>query len=146
MYKFKLFIGDWNNNGHGHCDTLIIRSNKAVEEVRKAYFKAVENTNINLANYLCAEYEDCYICKDQVEELTNCGINLKLNSAQLDRLEKDLLAYVDYEQFVDIVLQFIGLGDWGLELEITQDDIPALQFCGVDDAQNHIGNFGYGLF
>ena len=36
--------------------------------------------------------------------------------------------------------------DPSLKLEIKDDDIPNLQFCGADDKGRHIGKVGYGLF
>ena len=37
-HSFALPIGDWSGDGHGHCEWFTVRSNKPLEDVRKAHF------------------------------------------------------------------------------------------------------------
>lgn len=147
MYKFKIPIGDWSGDGHGHAEWYIVECNKPVEYVRELYFQACDKIGFTLDGHHkltpCAEYEDYKFPRETFQKLLNFGIEL----------DKDLINYI-YETestdgsdgFIEIVLSFIRTQDPELILNIVSNDFKMFQFYGHDDKNRHIGYFGYGLF
>lgn len=147
MYTFKIPIGDWSNDGHGIADWYIVQSNKSVEEVRELYFQACKMFGFGLDTEYkdapCIDYEDSVIPIETLYLLEDFGV--KAASNLLENLEVGSTeCYVDPDNFINIVLEFIKTQDRNLELDIV--DIPMFQFYGFDSKERHIGYFGYGLF
>ena len=147
MYKFKLPIGDWSNDGHGKADWYIIESNKPLQEVRELYFQACEKLGWTLDGHdkktPCSEYEDNTFPKETLQELLDFGV--KLDQNDIDYIFEQ--EYTDgSELFLKIILEFIKTQDSELVLNIIDDDLKMFQFYGCDNKNRHIGYFGYGLF
>lgn len=141
MYQFKLAIGDWGYVGHEKCIYYIIQSNKPIDSVREAYFKASAMFGTQLDKYLCCDDSDAFIDEDKYDKLTNFGIPMvKIIGS------KDDMYAIWVEEFVQIVLEFIMKGDPELILCVCEDKIPMFQFYGYDEQHRHIGALGYGLF
>ena len=73
-HVFRLMLGDWSGDGHGIDTTYRIQSNKPIEEVRAAYFSALEQTGLDLTEEVCAEYEDNVITEEMVSRLKGLGL------------------------------------------------------------------------
>ena len=145
-YKFKLPIGDWSNDGHGKCDWYIVQSNKPLEEVREAYFKACKLSGIEFHEYLCSDYEDGCISLDQIEYFKEIGIDvLPLLDEEFDEEFKND-TYVGVDGFVSILFKFIIKYTPDLELDTINDGLEMFPFYGFDHQNRHIGHLGYGLF
>lgn len=147
MYKFKLPIGDWSDDGHGKTDDYIIESNKPLEHVREMYFQACEKLGYTLDGHHkktpCAEYEDYEFPFEVINDLDNIGVKGLDFYFEVGEGNYDM----DSISFCDIVLNFIKSQDKDLELKrIPNDELPMFQFYGVDNKNRHIGYFGYGLF
>lgn len=146
MYKFKLPIGDWSDDGHGKCDWYIIESNKPVQEVREAYFKSVDSTKINLAEELCSEFEDCTLSLEFAEKLESLGIDLTCIKED-SWFDEDMEAWgMDHDSFMEILFQFIQLSDSELILFEVPDNLPIFNSYSYNEYKRHIGHLGYGLF
>ena len=123
MYQFHLSIGDWSGDGHGRSEDFTVASNAPVETVREAHYKIPEVTEVDIES-ICSEYGE-----DEIENSSGMGEGI-VNVPEMARLWIFLLQKADPS----------------LKLEIKDDDIPNLQFCGADDKGRHIGKVGYGLF
>ena len=149
MYKFKIPIGDWSDDGHGKYEDYIISSNKPVEYVRNLYFQACDKIEFSLdGNYKPttltpnAEYEDYEFSKKTLQALLDFGVKLKQEHIDYIREQESTDGT---ELLCEIILRFIETQDNTLELRVI-DDIPMFQFYGFDNEKRHIGYFGYGLF
>ena len=116
MYQFHLSIGDWSGDGHGRSEDFTVASNAPVEIVREAHYKIPEVTGIDIEG-ICSEYEEDEIDPETVQTLKDMGFQFENSS---------------------------GMGE-GI-VNVPDEDIPNLQFCGADDKGRHIGKVGYGLF
>ena len=157
-YKFRIPIGDWSGDGHGHKEFFLIKSNKPVEAVREAYFAASEKLGYNLdgshdaKNGPCADYEDRTIDNDWYSKLVRDGIlndndDISINEDEESGDVENETYDVDTDMFVGMVLAYLKVGDPELVLEVIKEEsLPMLPFYGYDDKQRHIGYFGYGLF
>lgn len=141
MYKFKLPIGDWSDDGHGKCEYFMIESNKSVEDVRELYFDTVSNVNYSLDGTSpyspCSDYEDGKITKEDIDGL---GLN------QDNYLEITEEGYIGSKEFAELFIDFMCTHNEGLELKIVNDEVKMFPFYGFDEKKRHIGQMGYGLF
>lgn len=138
MYQFHLSIGDWSGDGHGRSEDFTVASNAPVETVREAHYKIPEVTEVDIES-ICSEYGEDEIDAETVQVLKDMGF-------QFENSSRDGRRHCQCARdgpTVDFLLQ---KADPSLKLEIKDDDIPNLQFCGADDKGRHIGKVGYGLF
>jgi hypothetical protein len=151
MYKFKIPIGDWSDDGHGKHEDYIIESNKPVEVVRELYFQACDKIGFSLDGSYNkteltpqADYDDYSFTKETLQALLDFGV----------KLDQDTIDYITEQEstdgtelLCDIVLRFIETQDETLKLvRKDEEDYPMFQFYGFDEKERHIGYFGYGLF
>jgi hypothetical protein len=142
-HLFTLPIGDWSNDGHGKSDLYYIESNKPVEEVREAHFKAKDITGIDIEK-IANRYEENSIESDHpvIEYLRN----KKIDPRDMFDNDEDTY-YADSESMVELWVMLLQDGDPNLELKISQDHrVPMLPFYGFDEKKRHIGFVGYGTF
>jgi hypothetical protein len=135
MFKFRLPIGDWSNDGHGKCDYFVVSSNEPVEKVREAHFKARKEI-FDIENFM-SEYCENSVDKETYDELP-------------DFVQKRLELFDDVYtiQIKDMAMLWIELlmmADPELKL-IIEDDIPMLPFYGSNNEGQHIDFVGYGLY
>lgn len=139
-FFFKLPIGDWSGDGHEKVSWFIISSNKPLQDVREAFFKAKDSLDPRLnPENICSEYEENTIPESLVEELNKAGCEFSFD-------EYDGDVYLDSFSMLDIVLWFLKMGDPDLELQVEENNFPMFPFSGYDKDNRHIGFFGYGLF
>lgn len=58
QYRFTIPIGDWSDDGHGKCEYFQFSSNLPVEEVREAYFVALEKHKDISPESFAYKYQD----------------------------------------------------------------------------------------
>lgn len=146
---WKIPVGDWSDDGHGKCDYYTVKSNFTVEQAREAYFKAVEESGIDLCKTFAHEYEDSTIEPKAIEALRDFIKHLNAEDliSQCDWEEEEDSYHVNSsEDMAYIVLYFIQRYNPEFRFEVVEDSIPMLPFYGFDDKNRHIGFFGYGLF
>lgn len=138
MYKFYLTIGDWSCDGHGRSEDFIISSSAPVEAVREAHYNIKNTTGIDIES-ICSEYEEDEIDEETVATLKDMGFEFENSTGMGDGI-------VNVPEMARLWIFLLKKADPTLEMEIVKNDIPRLQFYGVDDKMRHIGDVGYGLF
>lgn len=138
MHKFKMYIGDWSNDGHGNFSTYVIASNKPVEDVREAHYKIRTTTGIDVED-ICSDYLDDEIDDVTVEHLENLGFTFANKTTFGNALMTD-------KEMAKLWLFLLRKTDPELDLKVIDDDIPTLHFIGFDEQGRHVGQVGYGLF
>lgn len=106
--------------------------------MREAHYKIPEVTGIDIEG-ICSEYEEDEIDPETVQTLKDMGFQFESTPGWEEGIVN----------VPEMALKWIFLlqkADPSLELEIKDEDIPNLQFCGADDKGRHIGKVGYGLF
>lgn len=139
MYRFRMPIGDWSDDGHGKCDYYCIKSNKPVEYVRDIHFQILEKTGIDIEE-ICSEYEDSSISVEQFNELLKLGIE----EERFDHPYKGNIG-VSSENMCYLWTFLLMKSDETLNLEIEETP-EMLPFYGFDQKERHIGFVGYGCF
>lgn len=142
MYRFKMSIGDWSDDGHGKCENYIVESNFPVERVREAHFAMEGRTGISIEN-LCNEYAQDCIGEDDVELLKELGYEFAGESYEDD---DGIHYYMTPEEMAHLWVFLLMKSDSELQLKIVDEDYPTLHFYGYDDQRRHIGQVGYGCF
>jgi hypothetical protein len=151
MYKFKIPIGDWSNDGHGEHVDYLIESNKPVEKVRQLYFQACDKIGFSLDNSYkqthltpAVEYENANFSEETLKALLDFGVEIEQDV--IDGIAEEDYVLFDTEILCDIVLNFIKTQDPNLQLKrVESEDFPMLQSYGFQNGK-HMGYFGYGLF
>lgn len=133
--KFQMSVGDPSGDGHSICEYHIIETNaKNIDEVKKAYKKAVKLTGLDLLFSVCEDYRDGCVRDDDVETLLKHGIDP--GDFCYEYPEEDDDEYqIDSSMWPDLVCAFICLGDSTLTLNVLEED----EFPRFDGG-------GYGLF
>jgi hypothetical protein len=142
MYKFRIPIGDWSNDGHGKVDWFDATAKHPIDAVREAWFIACKEYPDLCPTKYCSDYQDCVLpeeIKNKLKEMGFSGIDFDDPDFDNFGLSSDNLA--------QIVIWFINLGDSSLEARLcTEDTIPMFPFYGFDGKNRHIDFIGYGLF
>lgn len=133
MYKFRMSIGDWSNDGHGKHEDFVVESNAPVEVVREAHFVIKDVTGINIEK-ICRDYEDSSVPEEIVDELKDIGFEFECPGGTYP------------EEMANLWIFLLQKANPVLELKIIKDKIPTLHFYGFDEKKRHISFVGYGLF
>lgn len=134
MYRFKFPLGDWSDDGHGKCDWYIVECAKSIEDVQKAWNRAIKlYPEVNPEKY-CSEYKDSSIPRDIVEKLYNLGFKV-VETDNIDEAIEQFYREFWVDTFADIVVWYLNLGDPELQAKIVEDDTPRLYI-----------DVGYGLY
>lgn len=151
MFKFKIPVGDWSNDGHGKCDYFIVQSNKPVKEVREAHFKIKEVTGFDIDNF-CSGYGENWCDEHNMDILNKLGFVITEKTYGFDDVtnnddeDEENGCYVYSDGFVEIWIYLLMKVDKDLKLKIIDEEYESLTFYGFDDKGRHIGSCGYGLF
>lgn len=137
MYKFRMSIGDWSDDGHGMHEDFIISSNVPVKVVREAHFAMKDELGFSIED-ICSEYEDSVIDSEITKTIMELGY-------EFEDIE-DGEAGMYPEEMARLWIFLLQKVDANLELKIIKDEIPAFHFYGFDEKKRHIGQVGYGLF
>lgn len=138
MPKFRIYIGDWSHDGHGHSHAYLVSSNKPVEDVREAHYKIKDTTGIDI-EAMCSGWHENAIEPDVFDRIKNLGFKFYNPSTEADHV----MAIRDMARLWIFLLRKT---DTDLELTLATDDVPSLQFLGYDEKGRHIGQVGYGLY
>jgi hypothetical protein len=131
MKLINIQIDDWSGDGYGQHEDYYFKSNKSIEDVRKAYFIA-KDTYPNLCpETFCCDYEDTTVPKQIIKDAKALGFKIDKNNFFNEEMAKH-------------VAWFCKLGDECLELTMRKSP-PTLSFYGFDENKRYIGFFDYGL-
>lgn len=124
----RLILGDPCGDGHGRSATYVIKSNLTKEEIIKAYDGGVSKIGVDLINNVCSEYNESHVEECVIEKLMNFGYKHSLY------VNKNNEYYVNINDFVNMFLFIVSIGDPGFKFSMIKDDTQTI----------NIG--GYGLF
>ncbi len=139
---WQIPIGDWMEP---ICKYYTIKSNFTVEQAREAYFKAVEESGVNIEDEIASEYDNNSVSEKIIELLPEfikflCEKGLLYKETTLGEVEY----YVDnLEDMVYIICLFIQ--KFTPEFKFEMINIPILPFIEKDEKGRRIYQFGYGL-
>ncbi len=150
--KFKIAIGDWSGDGHGHCDYYLVSALGSIDDVREAFFKAREVVPKELhPEQICSEYEETRVSPEVARRLVDFYdlSNSELYNYEEEWFEKYFFTeglVTEAQLFPVIVLLFIMKGNPDLDLRLEEENyVPTLHFYGSDDKGRHINFMGYGI-
>ena len=150
-----LHLGDWSEDGHGHHEQVLVKVNKSVEEVRKAYHDSCDKTGVSFHNeypkrresqlYFGCNYADVELTPEIREVFTRFGCPY-LEWFDDDDLFDDVQDEHGRAWFAMIWLWFTSLSLSDMEWEIIPPDgtIPSINGGYSDDSLHE--SFGYGLW
>lgn len=139
MYKFRMSIGDWSDDGHGKHEDFIVESNVPVQTVREVHFSMKDKLGFSIEN-ICSDYEGSMIDSETTKAIMELGYEFE------DIDDDDGEVYMYPEEMARLWIFLLQKVDANLELKIIKDEIPTLHFYGFDNKKRHIGYVGYGLF
>lgn len=126
--SITLVVGDWSGDGHDKTENIFIKCNRSIDEVNEAYKAGTKIVGFDLVDSLCEEYEDRRIPIEAVTSLQDNGIEIDWD----DEVDPDVGVNIYHEEFVEIYLAIVKLGDPDFKYE--RQSPPVI----------NIG--GYGLF
>lgn len=148
MYKLRIPIRDWSNDGHGKCNYHTISSNMTIEKVREVHFKIKEKTGVDIES-ICSEYDDSYINLEMIDKLAKIGLSIEeldlLAEGEVCMNAKEDEIYVSNKDMCHIWIALLNYVDPNLNLTLLKN-IPMLSFYEFDKYDRHIGQVGYGCF
>ncbi|MBI2045281.1 hypothetical protein HYT23_04450 [Candidatus Pacearchaeota archaeon] len=139
-YLIEFPVGDWSDDGHGRCDYYHVLSNKPINKVREAHFKAEETLGIDIGS-ICSNNEDSHLNPALAEKLKELGYciskigfpgvwddSIILDSGDIFNIWTFLLSKIDPS------------------LKLKRLDAPSISFYGKDKKGRYINTPGYGCF
>jgi hypothetical protein len=136
--QINFVVGDWSDDGHGKCHSVIVESDKPVEAVREAHFAAQNLLGFDLGDFH-RDYDEP-VAEHHAARLMELGL---IDRELLDESE----GFLAPEDVAEIWVAVLNLVDPGLELAtITNPCIPTLHFYGADEQGRHLRVPGYGAF
>lgn len=166
--RIDIVLGDWSDDGHGTSEKYSIVMNKTKKEMQEAYKASCKALGISFNNnddytgikgdrdryHICTEYERPYVYPETLEILKNAGCPLTeilVDDGGNGMTLKMLDIYIDdgqhvtigKEEFIQLLMWFIGYSLPGFEWEDTEDETPV--FNGYWDKGLNI-QLGYGLY
>ena len=144
MYTMQIILGDWSDDGHRKKETVIIESNKSVEELQKAYRKSYKLTKLSFdsdsGGFAEQELQICTMADENQLTPETIKILEKFKCPLLQKLKKEDYQFWDYDLFVELLMWFIGLSIKDMTWSIAK--VPVLNgYCGKLNVE-----IGYGLF
>jgi hypothetical protein len=132
---FRIPIGDWSGDGHGHFEYYVATAALPIEKVREAYFTAKKR----LDTKICPEN----FCNNYTESAIEEDVRKLLQRAEAPI--KDFDAF-DCGEMAEYVVWFINQGNPLVDAKLDpMREIDMLPFYGNDAKKRHISCIGYGL-
>lgn len=128
MYKYKLPIGDWSNDGHGQCEYFIIETNCSPYTMKSLFKSTVEKYGIDK---ICAEYGEDLMTPDKIKELSEVK-GFSLGEFYEEDSGFDSVAI----RFAEMVLALMKVEDSTFVYKFIENTIPLLDEFTL----------GYGIF
>jgi len=136
IYKTKFAIGDWSYDDHGRSDWFLVSSNKTVEQLREAHFKAKEVIGFD-PGAMCGSYEEYSLSKEHIEKLKAAGVSLEIDGTpEVPSTTYLLILWLECLRVAEPDLLYIIHDD---------DEVPTMHFYGVDEKGRYVNVPGYGL-
>lgn len=134
-YLIRFPIGDWSQDGHNMCDDYYTTSDKPIEDVREAHFKAFEIVGFDIGD-ICSEYE-CYALD------SNIVVILTALNHPFEDMDISFMTSYDVFRLWVWLLNYIDP-----QLNLKEHKIMAsdMCYCGVDEQGRHLNTPGYGVF
>ena len=160
-------IGDFSDDGHGHCEYYYCTTPKTLNEVRETHFQLKEEFGVSIGDF-CREYDSYQIPGKPVENLRTMGFPIDdwvsfsdgmccffdpcKMSDELYRknMPDDSGKHWDnpmFEMFVlwTHILNFVN-PDLKLKWYDIKKGVQSINFYGTDEKGRHLRVPGYGLF
>jgi len=141
VYLIEFPIGDWSKDGHSKCDNYLIKSEKPVQDVREAHFRAPDALGFEIGT-ICGEYDERSLETEVVDKLREIGYDFESFGKEID--EDGNPDWLSSDQVVDIWTYLLNHIDPSLNLERLVG--ATVNFYGVDEQKRHLKVPGYGLF
>lgn len=148
VFLVEFPIGDWSGDGHKQCEYYVAVSEKPVEDIREAHFKAPEIVGFEIGD-ICRPYEDSILERRFYDKLRELGYdfdlfdedNEKEDGIELDEEGRPGLSPYGVFRIWLFLLNYI---DPSLRLEALP--IRPLNFFGCDEEGRYLRTPGYGTF
>lgn len=140
-FKYKIIIGDWSSDGHGKSESFMFNTNYEKEDIRNAYLKFCEQSNIQLHGdgFFC-QYEDNVLSEEDYDKLTQNGCDLSFLELDLDATGGVVEYYFLAEDVFRLFMAMVKVILLDFKYEIFR---PEMLFPSSDF---NIGGIGYGVF
>lgn len=144
--RIKFPIGDWSDDGHGHCEWFVVESNKSPEQLREIHFSCKEKLGFDVGS-LCGNYGDSSISPEVTQKLLELGVIENDDDSVIEGSFHPSDFGDGPEILVTIWLKVLAILDPTFEFSIVEEEpMPWINFYGFDDKQRHLKVPGYGLF
>ncbi|KAJ3439938.1 hypothetical protein M0812_15981 [Anaeramoeba flamelloides] len=159
MYRMYIDLGDPSHDGHGISKKVLIEANQTVKTIREAYLKSCQETGFSFnhnndftgRNYshkekkkhcFCTEYQQDHLSKEQIIFLRENDFPYfdEFEDYDDEKEANELEVYVEEDNFISLLMWFIGMSCDDLVWNPCQNEIPTLN-SGKLRVQ-----FGYGLY
>lgn len=135
LYRFRLVLGDPNFDGHGKTEIFLIEANRDAENLKRISDIAVNKSGVEFAS-ICEERQDDRILLSILKTFREFGYEgFVAEEGYALRLGNDDISLYR-EEFVDMFLWWLTLGDPELEIKVVDEIGAPIIFPGL----------GYGLF
>jgi len=113
----KINYGDCSGNGHRIADSSLIRSNKTIADLNKAYQKGSNIIGFDFKDTVAREYEDNDLPYEEAKILQDFDFDLTVLDSYNEDLDDITLMW---EEYLDLYLQICQLGDPDFLYEYTR--------------------------
>jgi len=151
MYKFRMPVGDWSDDGHGKYVSYLVGSNQPIDVVRELDSFILKKTGIKL-NDICGDYQESTLSKETVDKLlelgfsfeTASGIDVFSEECDEEDIASILSSGADYEihmspdSMIELWLFLLKKVYPALDISVLDNEIDTLHHCN--------GQVGYGVF
>jgi len=129
--KYRVGIGDWSGDGHGHYDSHVVESQGDFDpaEIGKAYRKSREELGLGIEDI--ANDADSYPTEDQAQVFVDAGIDWPEGWFDPDEDSRDTLAEALVNNWDDYIWVYVFTfmvkrNLPGFNLKIVNDSLPVL--------------------
>ena len=148
MYKLKMVVGDWSDDGHGKSDFVYFDSSVDSATIKKAYLKACKQSGVYLHDTgskqgLLCSYEDKYITTKDIKKLSKIGIDANKYEPEDEREADDAITIHDPKTVCKLFLDMVGSQLPDFSYQILSDDIECINGFWSKDFNYGIG---YGIY
>lgn len=124
----NLVVGDAGGDGHEKTEKVLVCSNRNRQEMQRALDAGEKILGFDFTHLVASEYDDRFLKEEYLLKMKEHGFKFE----DEDEDEGDSDVYLGWDQYADITLWIMQLGDKGFKFEI------------VDAPEINVG--GYGLF
>lgn len=143
IYVIEFLIGDPSGDGHNNCEHFKVKSNKPVQEVRKAHFRDKEVLGFEIGD-ICNEACDSALEKEVVEKLKELNYDFKLIEDNGGYYEGEYDLSWHPEAILDIWLFLLMQIDPELTLTVIEEMVVTIM--GRNEESKYLEAPGYGIY